>query len=388
MKRHLLLAAALVLATSPSEAKHAGGANRWPNYYVSPGGSDSNLGTLASPWATFTHADGAVTPGATVHVLAGTYAGSISTTSGGYDGAGVTWVCEPRWSCKIVPPANSPIESAWDVRGPFVTIDGFEIDGTNYISGTVWTQGIDLHSDHGIAQNNKIHDIMTNAAQQATNGSHGGSLIVTDGFNNNEMFHVVRNNVLYNLGTSDHTLAGASFLQALYDAAGHSTITNNLIFNGSGACIESFHDSDAAVIANNTMFNCQWGIDAEPGGAFHLLTTPDNFKFVNNLIYNVNKYCIILITGTNNLVSNNLVNTCNTFTGFGTYSFSAGNAAANEILGAPVFVNNTGDVNGDYHEQASSPSVDAGTATAAPNVSLDYVKRPQGAGYDVGAYER
>ena len=44
-------------------------------------------------------------------------------------------------------------------------------------------------------------------------------------------------------------------------------------------------------------------------------------------------------------------------------------------------------VAGDYHLQAGSPCIDAGTATNAPNTDYEGTTRPQGAAYDIGAYE-
>ncbi len=41
----------------------------------------------------------------------------------------------------------------------------------------------------------------------------------------------------------------------------------------------------------------------------------------------------------------------------------------------------------DLHLQASSPAVDAGCSKGAPEYDLDYSPRPQGAGFDIGAYE-
>jgi parallel beta-helix repeat protein/predicted outer membrane repeat protein len=54
------------------------------------------------------------------------------------------------------------------------------------------------------------------------------------------------------------------------------------------------------------------------------------------------------------------------------------------IDSGPLFVDAE---NGDYHLTASSPCIDAGTSEGAPNTDIDGVSRPQGAGYDIGAYE-
>ncbi|MGB9590000.1 MAG: choice-of-anchor Q domain-containing protein [candidate division WOR-3 bacterium] len=43
---------------------------------------------------------------------------------------------------------------------------------------------------------------------------------------------------------------------------------------------------------------------------------------------------------------------------------------------------------GNYHLISGSPAIDAGTTSGAPMVDLDGITRPQGGGFDIGAYER
>jgi len=61
---------------------------------------------------------------------------------------------------------------------------------------------------------------------------------------------------------------------------------------------------------------------------------------------------------------------------------------AGNIYGIPLFVLPAWGTTGDYRMLAGSPGIDVGTPTGAPPFALDYVIRPQGAGYDMGAYER
>jgi hypothetical protein len=41
----------------------------------------------------------------------------------------------------------------------------------------------------------------------------------------------------------------------------------------------------------------------------------------------------------------------------------------------------------DFHLQAGSPAIDKAYAAIAPAIDYDGILRPQGAGYDIGAYE-
>ena len=63
---------------------------------------------------------------------------------------------------------------------------------------------------------------------------------------------------------------------------------------------------------------------------------------------------------------------------------SASGQEAHSIVAPPGFVNEAG---GDYHLLSTSPAVDAGIAHVATD-DYDGIARPQGAGYDIGAYER
>ncbi len=77
------------------------------------------------------------------------------------------------------------------------------------------------------------------------------------------------------------------------------------------------------------------------------------------------------------------------FTGLGQVSavnscIYGGYAGAGNIDRDPLFVD---PYNGDYTLAAESPCIDTGVADGAPSADLDGVARPQGLGFDMGAYE-
>ena len=74
------------------------------------------------------------------------------------------------------------------------------------------------------------------------------------------------------------------------------------------------------------------------------------------------------------LVSNNLYENTPSLSGV---------TDSNAIIGNPLFVN----PGSDFHLQSTSPAIDAGLTL--PEVTEDYEhnSRPQGSGYDIGAYE-
>ena len=54
------------------------------------------------------------------------------------------------------------------------------------------------------------------------------------------------------------------------------------------------------------------------------------------------------------------------------------------IIGDPSFVNPSG---ADFHLKEDSPAIDNGSAVDAPGNDFDGNPRPQGVGYDIGAFE-
>ena len=60
-------------------------------YYLSPNGSDSNPGTIASPWKTLTKADATASPGDTIILKDGVYSGYITLTK-----SNLTWRAENK----------------------------------------------------------------------------------------------------------------------------------------------------------------------------------------------------------------------------------------------------------------------------------------------------
>lgn len=69
-------------------------------------------------------------------------------------------------------------------------------------------------------------------------------------------------------------------------------------------------------------------------------------------------------------------------------SSQVGNIGPGNKYGDPRFVSTGFGYDGNYHLLSGSPAIDAGTSANAPSVDLDGVTRPQGGGFDVGAYER
>lgn len=96
-----------------------------------------------------------------------------------------------------------------------------------------------------------------------------------------------------------------------------------------------------------------------------------------------------LPTITNSILWGNSVNPVyndSTSSSSATYScVQGGYEGTGNISEDPLFVDAA---NGDVRLQEGSPCIDTGTAEDAPDVNIEGTVRPQGVGFDMGAYER
>jgi len=127
-RRLIPFATAKVSATQVSSADHSAAAN---TCYVATNGNDNQPGTAAAPWATLQHAVDAVSPGDTIIVRAGTYAGCKVRNSATAN-APITLKAETRtrpllnrpgpvnWHNSILEIENGGSLSYW-------VVDGFEL---------------------------------------------------------------------------------------------------------------------------------------------------------------------------------------------------------------------------------------------------------------------
>ncbi|MFK3740565.1 choice-of-anchor Q domain-containing protein [Massilia sp. TN1-12] len=345
------------------------------NYYVSPTGSDTAAGTKAAPFKTLARAAKAATKaGTTVWVAPGTYAGGIKTTANGTASARIYWVSTTKWGAKVVPPSSSTMDSAWDNRGNYVSIVGFDIDGSNGGSGKAWTHGIYTGGSYGMIADNHIHHLATKVACTSA----GGSAIGVDSYYHGVMTDVV-SNVVNDIGP-----AGCTYVQGIYFSTSGS-IKNNLVYRVGAVAIHLWHDANNVIITNNTAAASNFGM-VIGGGDFYYTTAGANNVFVaNNIVYD-NKYGISEqgTTGKANQYKNNLV-VKNT-----SYNFSLRNGLTHTgtVSSDPLFAGYSRTAaTPNFHLSSSSPAIGRGIVTNAYPTDLDGKARNASTGYDIGAYQ-
>jgi len=341
--------------------------------YVSSTGSDTNPGTLTAPLQTISKAASLITPGSSVHVAPGTYIGGFKITTNGTISARIRYVSDTKWGAKIVSPSNSTIKAGFDNRGPYVTIDGFEVDGTP-AAGTLWTVGINVAGTGDIVTNCLVHHIYNTG----TANSNGGAGILLDswyGFNDMQAI----GNVVHHVGPSS---GGASWYHGIYQTATGS-IKNNIVYANSGGGIHLWHDANHIDVINNTSFGNGTGVIIGGGDYVNTTGPADYINVINNIAFDNSTLGFDEEgqDGTHNIFANNL-------------SFQNGtnwqlkfSAHTADVTANPQFVNYILSGGGDYHLKSISPAIDKGSAIYGPSTDYDGTGRPKGAGFDIGAYE-
>ena len=345
------------------------------NYYVAPNGSDTAAGTKAAPFKTLARAAKAATKASTtVWVAPGSYAGGFKTTASGTAAGRIYWVSTTKWGAKIVPPANSTNNSAWDNRGNYVSIIGFDVDGSKLGAGTKWVHGIYTGGSYNVIDGNHVHHMATTIPCNSA----GGSAIGVDSYYKGVKGDVI-NNVVNDIGPK-----GCTYVQGIYHSTS-GTIKNNVVYRVGSAAIHLWHDATDVQIVNNTVSSSVFGIIVGGGDFYFTKAGANNVHVHNNIVYD-NTYGISEqgTTGKGNTYKNNLV-TKNT-----KYAFQLRNGLTHTgtVSSEPLFAGYSRTAAlPNFKLAAGSPAVGRGLGTYAPASDIDGKARSAATGFDLGAYQ-
>jgi hypothetical protein len=354
-------------------------------YYVAPSGSDSNNGSSASPFKTLQKAADAVSPGDTVIIRNGTYTGGsnavVDIHRSGTAGQWITFKGENLWGAII------------DGRN-FTTHHGLNIEsGVGYVR----IEGLQIQKtiEGGISANENTHDLyyyrnLLHDIGRICTDTSGGQVGFRD--KSTSVRITYDSNVMHTIGRL-HPADGCSYSTGNYKNHDHGVylhgksikIINNVFYNfRSGWPIQSSQGASDWVIANNTF------AFANPNRAGQIVLWEGNTNFViaNNVFFQPDRAAIFLdpcggksnITVRNNISTGDMLydddsgrNTCSGIT-----------LTNNKILTDPRLVD-PGKLN--FRLTSASPAVNQADASVSPSIDQEGAARPQGGGYDSGAFE-
>ncbi len=341
--------------------------------YVSPRGADRNPGSADLPFRSIARAIRSVVPGTTVYVAPGVYAGGFRNTTSGSAKARIAFISTSKWGARIVPPSNSPNKTAWDNRGSYVDIIGFEVDGSVHTGGTRWTHGIYNGGSHDTIRNNHVHHI----AQGNACNRGGGAAIGIDSYYGGEQSEVIAN-LVHDIGPP-----GCRYVQGIYVSTS-GRVTNNVIYRVAEGGIHLWHDARDVIITNNTVTASNTGIIVGGGNYYRTSGPNDRTAVYSNIVYD-NKMGISEQgrTGKNNSYRNNLV-----FQN-ASYDWQLKNGLRHEgtVSSAPQFVAHGRSGILDLRLSSASPAIGRATATHAEDADFAGRPRNSAAGYDIGAFQ-
>ena len=152
---------------------------------------------------------------------------------------------------------------------------------------------------------------------------------------------------------------------------GKTLVYNNVSYNNGGSGIHAYSSTNVDII-NNTVYNNSRSPHINYASLF--ASSSEDVKIFNNIIYGRAGKNLTGNSGSDRvLFANNIY-----------YNGTPVVMGPNSKVADPKFVNAEA---GDFRLAADSPAVDNGTKTMAPVNDILGTARPQGAGYDIGAYE-
>lgn len=391
--------------------------------------SDSNPGTESSPWKTIQKAADTLSPGDTVYIKQGTYSPFTVKKSGSAAGGYITFAAAPGHERLAIVDGTGSTSNAGNCiysRGKsYIAIRDLEVRSCG--KAGIWIEGSSAGSTGIRISGNFIHHTESMAVAAVgkifTDMLPEGEVRLTDviiegneitktnepsGRNegisagNGLRDFIIRNNHLYDsqqygidckIGCSDGEIYGNHIhgfeKHAIYLDSRNEDISvyNNRLHNNRNGIVLAREELGAMRdirIYNNALYNNErYGIlvyrhaDDPTGGVF------DRIEIVNNTAAwngssGISMDDDLRSTLTNTLVRNNIL------WGNG-FDNGAGVPADSNLIGvSPEFVSES---KPDLRLKSGSPAIDAGSSDRAPAEDFDAVSRPQGGGFDIGAFE-
>lgn len=420
------------------------------DYYISPTGDDENPGTIDLPWRTIQKAANTLAPGQVAVIKEGDYDEFVTIGhSGASEDSRIIIFSETLYGAKCKGfkiDGNFITLDGFDIEAfaPYyagILISGnSNIDimncfihecpnggirassGSNYIKITNnlfehnGQYGFTLSGSHGLIEGNSIIKTVQYHPKGLEPGFTGPDADGMRIFGDN---HIVRANEVIDIGditdkgnvdphsdciqtwdgSSDgnpimtNTIIEGNFFSVsnprgkgiMFEAdkgnpAHHITIQNNIIeFRDVGIALTlgDFHD----IFIYNNVFKAK--LNDNVWGAAFALTNVTNYQIFNNITADCHPQHRKISGGSGTINYNLAWNSDNSRISLDP------ELQSNEISGVnPLFVNYSANYGvNDYHLQAGSPAINAGTSIESLSIDKDGTSRPNGSAYDMGPYE-
>ena len=419
--------------------------NRWKgissgnSYYVAKTGDDSNPGSEAQPWLSIQKAANTLVAGDTVYIKAGTYNERVVPQNSGSPNNYITYAAYPGETVTIDGTGVDLPEwtALFDITGKaYIKVSGLRVTNArvnphnlgiqsdtsshiiiekNYVSNTndsgigIWSSS-DVTVDENEVErpcqaewNEGISVGGTDVFEVKNNLVHHGpkeGICIKDGSSNgkvfgNEVHHTARVG-FYVDAQDEHTYGIEVYGNVSHDCVENGfalasevgglleniKVYNNVAYNNGWcglqvtSCCVATHPMSNIQIVNNTFYNngVQWG-----GGLYIENPSAQGVVIRNNLCSQNLTFQIAVnqdVPVAHYSADHNLID--------GFRDDSAEIRGTDYVEGDPQFVNAS---EADFHLQESSPAIDKGSPLDAPVNDYEGNIRPQGAGYDIGAYE-
>lgn len=403
-------------------------------YYVDTvNGSNTNPGTYTRPWQTIQKAANTMVAGDTVYIRAGTYNEQVKPENSGSPSAG--YITYTAYLSETVTIDGSGLSLGtsdglfWIAGKSYIQISGLRVINAGHGYDTTGIR-VDDSNDIIVARNYTYNTTSSGIGVWRSNNiivdgneiefaNHGGAeenLSVAGSYNvvveNNDVHHGFNGlaggegiNVktgshdvkVYHNRVHDQPKLGFG-LDGWTDHTYNIEYSDNVSYNCSYGFIMSSEQgglTENIKVHNNIAYNNRGAGFAVPAYNVGLMK---NVEFINNTAFGNEGGIRIMHTNIegivirNNIVSQNGASQISILPGAAAQTtvdhnlfYGSGNIVGSDpVVGNPLFVNPD---EADFHLQSGSPAIDTGSPLNAPNSDFDDISRPQGMGFDIGAYE-
>jgi hypothetical protein len=358
-------------------------------YYVATTGSDANSGTKASPFQTINRGRKALASGDTLFINSGVYAEELTNPlPSGLSASQPTRMTGPAESRPIIRPTtsnNGGYLILLNSNRSHLTFENLVLDASLMpVANSVLTS-----NSATIITNLVLQDCEAIGRTGAANTA--GAVTI----GNNTQATVRRCSIHgWRSNTSNPGAHG------FYWRGKNGLIEFNQIFDNNGYGLQFYSTGGSRGGVDNNVFRNNYVHGHNVKGGLYIGSGVGNQAY-NNII--VNNNAGIVVRGQNTKIFNNTVYN-NLRTGMqvnpdvvavirnnivynnrrGIWNLSSNTTVDNNLTSDPLFVD---PATNNFKLQAASPAIDAGATLSEVQDDYVTVPRPQGSGYDIGAYE-